>query len=291
MGGIGNQLFQFFAMYALAKRLRLTPIVCTRWFSDFHERTFLLANVIDLDGLGCSIALQEKHRYAEVSRTAYWYLHRRIPAPGKFIEREPYYDQRFEQVSGINWLVGYFQSYRYFEPIRSWVVSTLDHGLRRFCLSAGTMWEEKPPADVAIHIRLGDYLNARNRLRYGGFSATYLRGALEDVRSQIGRSPRVAVFSDSPAEARDLLRATFSDVEVSAPEQSIPFDGVRGAVDMLQMTRYPRLILANSSFSWWAGFLAHSRGARIYYQTPWTFRPHNDGRDLAVPGWKAIPRL
>ena len=50
-------------------------------------------------------------------------------------------------------------------------------------------------------------------------------------------------------------------------------------------------IIANSSFSWWAGWLGYSAEQIVIAPRPWYASPKLDARDLAVERWHYISRV
>jgi hypothetical protein len=131
---------------------------------------------------------------------------------------------------------------------------------------------------VAIHVRRGDFLT--NPEHYGILSAEYYRRALAIIPLEL-RSAKFFVFSDSPSAAHETLSqiSEFQFEYVSPPSDS-------NALESLILISLAKVqILANSTFSFWAGFLSKNTSLVCY--------PNKDkqGRDIAggIPeDWVAI---
>jgi hypothetical protein len=102
-----------------------------------------------------------------------------------------------------------------------------------------------------LHLRLGDYESSRV---HHHLSISYYKKAIQKAKS-LG-ALKVVVFSDDISKAREL----FSTQEFKSMEilffDSNPNNPWK---DLGSMSVCDGLILSNSTFSWWAGFLSGSR--------------------------------
>ena len=108
--------------------------------------------------------------------------------------------------------------------------------------------EIKNSQAVAVHLRQGDYLQLGHI--YGSSSLDFLKSALRELR----RSREVKntwLFTDTPSSIpEDVLR-------LLAPERVIGPEVLQRPIENMNlMSQACGLIAANSSFSWWAAFLA-----------------------------------
>jgi hypothetical protein len=132
-------------------------------------------------------------------------------------------------VNGMN-LDGYFQSEKYFEDcaddIRK-MFRTDDRPIRKAC---------------AVHVRRGDYLDLQGVLPV--LPMSYYQHAMFEVRNRWNIDEFI-VYSDDP----DWCKKEFSNVE-----------HVGVLEDFEAMQNYHCNIIANSTYSWWAAWLAgHDR--------------------------------
>lgn len=285
MGGLGNQLFQFFALRTAALRLSKQAVLDLSWFTDFGRRDFHLARLLDLHSMGIEVKPSSRFLRYPGSRKFKWWMCQRWPAPGKFIERGPYFDARINRESDLRSMVGYFQSWRYFARELNEVSELVRVGLKRHFAAAAEQGASCSSTDVAIHVRLGDYTSPRNRRIYGDVSVEYVRNALTTIRLELGRLPQALIYSDSPKEALETVETSCNGL---AEFRVAPSADPMTHLHMMASTHF--VVMTNSTLSWWAGLLADRSGSRVFCPTPWTMQPRNDGRDLFLPRWTAVDR-
>ena len=158
-GGLGNQLFQAAAGFALAKRLAGRLQLELTHFKSGALRAF----AIDRFALGAELI---QTRRSPIQR-----LRRRIGKllPGKFLKGGPgwsgdvfeehdyAYDPHIQDIDGDCYLRGYFQSYRYFEDCADLLRQALDP-------APGASKRAQAFADsfagetLSVHVRAGDFL-------------------------------------------------------------------------------------------------------------------------------------
>ena len=137
------------------------------------------------------------------------------------------YDNQFNPSNNSN-LMGYMQSEKWFETCEPKIRDVFE-------------WEQSSPKvdAVAIHVRRGDY----DGKYHNYLEESYYQKAMEIMRER-GHS-RFVVFSDDKAEAERITGAP-------AIDEDDPMMALR------MMSGYAGHIIANSSFSWWAAWLANS---------------------------------
>lgn len=137
----------------------------------------------------------------------------------------------------------------------------------------------KAPNAVAIHIRKGDYMS-KNLINFFGAvcSDAYYQNALSEIESRIA-DPHFYVFSNDVAEARRILgnrHATFIDWNKKKNSWQ----------DMALMSQFHHIIIANSTFSWWAAWLGDADNKHVI-RPP--FFVHNDpSSDIFPETWQMV---
>ncbi len=131
---------------------------------------------------------------------------------------------------------------------------------------------EPAPSAVAVHVRRTDY---KGRDGYLDMLPTYYyRAAAGQLRAH---SPiEFHVYGDDLRWAADYLPDGWQTRSYGDTVTDEPTDWA----DLMQMSRYRRIIVANSSYSWWAAWL--SDDAQVVAPDPWF------GRLIAVPS-PALP--
>lgn len=130
---------------------------------------------------------------------------------------------------------------------------------------------------VAVHIRRGDYLKPGISSIYGGIcTEEYYQKALNIISADI-ENPLYIFFSDDPRYVRNTYcLGNMVIVDWNKGENSI--------YDMYLMSRCKYMILANSTFSYWAARL-NENAERIYCPRRWTnCNPPN----IILDNWKRI---
>lgn len=101
---------------------------------------------------------------------------------------------------------------------------------------------------IAIHVRLGDYKNLGSI--YGRPDPNYYENAVNLITQRIGERP-IWLFSDEPELASQILGKHINISKVVDPNLS------DRAIEHLNLIgKCQGIVCANSSFSWWGGFLS-----------------------------------
>jgi len=201
-----------------------------------------------------------------------------------FQENDFSYDPRIEEISIGTSLIGYFQSWKYFQSISAELrTSILKHAPRSdwFQTEQRLLGGMKPW--IALHVRRGDYAEPFNAQFHGLTSRDYYETAIKSIESKLG-SCNVVLFSDEPDVAAELIGAIHPITRIiKAPDDSHPMESI------LLMSQANAIITANSSFSWWAAWLANLEPALTFAPDPWFASADKDERDLCPPQWVRLP--
>ncbi|MFF0264639.1 alpha-1,2-fucosyltransferase [Kribbella sp. NPDC004536] len=122
---------------------------------------------------------------------------------------------------------------------------------------------------IAVHVRRGDFLRFPDQ--FPVLPIDYYVRAFELA----GPGP-VAVFSDDPLWCGQVLVSRRDGVHVVPPAHEI--------AHLVLMSRFPRQIIANSTFSWWGAYLSGSEqviGPRTWFGPGIPY----DGSQLRISGW------
>lgn len=284
VGGLGNQMFQYAAGYALAQRLRARLLVDL----EFYERPRSLGGATprayELSQLGLTVPVCDGPTRNRLLRwRTIGKLLRRfdIPTPC-MVYKEPHfhYDPKWELLGGDVYVSGYFNSPRYFAECRQFLAAQF---LQRTSSMGGDnqrlLATMRGTPGVSMHVRRGDYVtNPRAAVHHGVCSAEYYVNALQHIRRQAAGAGDLFVFTDDPAWVRANL---FLNERYTLVEHNTGADSFN---DLLLMAACRHHIIANSSFSWWGAWLAQPGGVCVA-PARWFSKPGIDTRDLYPPGW------
>jgi hypothetical protein len=281
MGGLGNQMFAYAFALALRKRGRDARLDVTWHDRNRAHNGWELARIFPLDIPLCTV--EERDRLGDLSPSFGSRLRRKLLGErrGHFKERRPGYDERFLGIEGDAYLDGFWQSPRYHEGVETEIEAAFAFpaGLEpeaRACLEAA-----KGRRAVGVHVRRGDFLSSE--ALYGVCSESYYRLAVETALEG-ARDPLILFFSDDLDWCRDRLAPGRDAVYVDWNT------GPESWRDMRLMTMCERLVIANSSFSWWGARLGRSGRAERMIIAPsrWFGGELEDNPDIALPGWIRI---
>jgi len=279
MGGLGNQLFQYATAYALSKEQGRELVLDTRFFDSYT-----LHGGYKLDRLNIS---SRKLTNEECSYFPLWQIRllTRFPKLDCFF-RNWLLEKSFnfqilstKQDKSVN-LVGYWQSPKYFAKYRELLkieFSPKSSLNKHYQNHTSNIMEND---SVAIHIRRGDYLSNPNALAKHGVCTTgYYKAAIELIKKKY-KEPKFFFFSDDIAwtklEFADLLQ-NYHCTYVS---------GGTAEDDFWLMSKAKNHIIANSTFSWWAAWLAdHEENNIVICPDPWFDDQYINTDDLLPGSW------
>lgn len=287
-GGLGNQMFQYAAGRALADRLGAELLLDTRAFKHalafqaYTRRSYALAPF----SLRARLASA-----ADLKNWPLWVVEAgmRLRFVRPLFRRwhfEPSitYDASMLTLHQPVCLVGYWQSERYFIDAADRIRA--DFTLRQPLAgaNAGLLALARSDRSVGLHVRRGDFVSIDVAAQvHGQCSVDYYRRAIALLRERCPEC-RFLVFSDDPRWARAQLPLDPSAVFVTGNDPS-------PELDLALMSACKHHIIANSSFSWWAGWLGYSPDQIVIAPAPWYASPNLDARDLAVSRWQYISRV
>lgn len=273
IGGLGNQLFQYAAAKATAARLNAPLLLDTSRFRSERERDFLLPRFhIDTPQAG---------RLRTAGFRSFRVLNRLgLRTVTFYKERSLHHDDAFLRLNGHLYLSGYFQREEYFEPVadalrRELVLREEPDSMRRL----SERLRQGP--SVCLHVRRGDYFaRASTRSVFGVCTPAYYRRCVTRLRER-HEGLRFFVFSD------DLAWAQQHVVDDPAAFELVDDHGAQAPQhDLVLLSRGRHLVLSNSSFSWWAGWLNDGAGD-VLVPTRWNNTP-SLGSPSVRAGWVAV---
>jgi hypothetical protein len=269
-GGLGNQMFQ----YALGRCIAVTQ----------RRDLFLDDRALDINTPGTT-----PRKYAlDVFPIAARLVSRSTPDAVRgtslhsyVVEQRPGFCGDVLKPSPFTfvYLNGFWQSEAYFNAIAPTI-------RRDFRLSGVRSedggWEPAirgRRSPVCLHVRRQDYLAPHGR--YIGFvGAAYYRRAIDAIARRVAE-PHFFVFSDDIAWCEKSLTLKHPHSFVRHPSGNPS----HAAVDLRLMTLCDHFIIANSSFSWWAAWLSHSRRKIVVAPKRWFGGAPLDSSDLIPSAW------
>jgi hypothetical protein len=287
IGGLGNQLFQFAAGLAAARRTGTEFRVAVDMFDGYRlHQGYELTRAFAVAPPEASATEMQKclgPLRSKVVRRLLGHFMRGTLRQGRVVFQPTVtYWPGIRELGATAYLQGYWQSECYFADAAVEVRAAL---LFRSGPSAvNARWIERIEGcnSVSMHVRRGDYIrSSKSRKLYAECSPDYYREAM-DYMLQHHRDARFFVFSDEPEWALQLFADRSDIVEI--------VDHNRGAEsynDMRLMSRCRHNIIANSTFSWWAAWLGERPGKMIIAPRRW-LRPPGLDADMIPNRWTRV---
>jgi hypothetical protein len=275
-GGLGNQLFELAAGLALAARTGRRIVFNDHWLN--HPAPGETPRHYALDGLLTAAELAHSPMPRAASRLDIM-LRRRVR------ERTADDDALSRVRRRTNLVAGYFQRLGYVDEV--W--NELARRLRTSAQERHTrlVASVSKACYGAVHYRLGDYVhNAHASDFHGVTPPSYFAALIAEHRNERGLD-EWWVVSDEPEVAIELI----------GRDARLPRD-VRLSVggsdewdDLATLSGATVLGISNSSFSWWAGYVAErERSAHVVAPRPWFADAATREPPLFPPTWQRLER-
>lgn len=242
--GLGNQLFMYACGYAIAKILKKPLSLDLSYLDNSSLRKY------ELDKLNIKYEFifttrKLKHYPLRVAYRKLYHTWLRIRGFLFFKEKQTYtYNPDIEQLKDKTYLYGYWQTEKYFKDYRSDILKMFTPN---YPLSTGCKeYIEKVQQcnSIAIHVRRGDYVNLGICL-----DQSYYHQAILKMEERI-ETPQYFIFSDDIEYAKQFFKEEngyFTYVQYQSENATIE--------DLFIMKSCKHIVMANSSYSWWAAWL------------------------------------
>jgi len=270
-GGLGNQMFQYAAGIALAKKLKTRLYLNLQWFEEVAANPGLTLRIYELDGFGIE----------PTSMNPYDKIASRLKPPEVFKESSLDFNPAFKDLSGNIILDGYWQSYKYFESYRDIVLGAFKFPDRISKQNRELLDDISRSESVSVHVRRGDYNTKVGRNYHGLIPMGYYKQALSKIGPAI-KNPSLFIFSDD-------IEWCKKNIKFGLPITFIDSNGPNSGVeDMRLMSACKHNIIANSSFSWWAAWLNQNPQKKVFAPKRWFVSIEANLDDRAPKDWRII---
>ncbi len=256
MGGLGNQMFQ----YAYAKSLLHLGYNVKIDINSFYEgqpkkSKKLAKRKYQLNFYNITIPIATETDIHEFYKK--FFFHKllkkrkyRVYPKDSFIEKTLSFDKQFMHPPQHSYIIGYFQNENYFKQIKSVILNNFSiKGKLSHYSKTVEQQIIQSPTSCSLHIRRGDFLTAKSSdIRYHELcSLDYYYKAIDIIKNKNGNT-KFFIFSDDLDWVKRNLKIANS-IFVSSNYERIPHE------DIFLMSQCNHNIIANSSFSWWGGYL------------------------------------
>lgn len=285
-GGLGNQLFQYATARQLGLQLERPVLADLTWFGNIQPGETPRVPLLSHFHLPVSFVHSDggPAQFAEPAAN----LWQSITRPVRVIkERQPFrYDRRLPALahrSRLAYLVGYWQSFRYFEEARPQLLEDLRPLAAAAPHYADIAARIEACPSVMVHVRRGDYVQSASASKvHGALPLDYYRRALDLVRSRVEHA-HLFFFSDDIEWVREHLK---TDLPSEYVANAASDTAVIAELGLMQRCRHH--VIANSSLSWWGAWLADRQGQLVIAPRCWLKSSSLDLDDLLPPTWHTL---
>ena len=290
IGGLGNQMFQY--AFALSLKERCADDLVFIDTSHFHY-VYLkklgpinMHNGYEVEKVFPNVSLNHAN-WKQLIKVS-WYcpnfilsriVRKYMPARrGEYLQPVRQYFEYHPEVYDIKedtYFDGQWSSIRYYEPIKDKLQKAFAHPepdeINRMYIK-----NMEGSESVGIHIRRGDYLQDPDFR--GICELDYYKRGIAEIEKD-GLKHTFYIFSNDMKWCQENICPLLNKHEVVMVKENV---GGKSCWDMHLMSHCKNLIIANSSFSWWAAFL-NNRGGRIIAPSKWVNRDAN--YDIWADNW------
>jgi hypothetical protein len=269
-GGLGNQMFQYAAALGLAHYVPGAQVECdTVYLDDRFPRLNFAHRELALDVFAVDLRLTKLSTVAK-----------RAPLPGVWlgldalgrtlrhraglsseVSDDAYaaYLSRLADVTAQAgrgprelYLSGYYQTHQTFKHAAASVRAAFSFARPAEPTVAELLRQVECVSSVSIHVRRGDYLNAKNARVYELQDANYYRRAVEAICESMP-DPFFYVFSDDESWCRNNL--AFLRPRVAFVPSDAHIAGYKASGHLRLMAACKGHVISNSTYSWWGAWL------------------------------------
>jgi glycosyl transferase family 11 len=278
IGGLGNQLFQ----YALGRRLAHKHGVPLKLDITGFDTYKLHAYSLSHFNLNASVATPEDLR--PFSRSLTGRISRRLQSyrPVRWrrwiVEPHVHFAPEILQAGSYVYLEGHWQSEKYFSDVGALLRDEIRVMTSPRGLDAELARDIQRSCAVAMHVRRGDYMTNST---HGLCSIEYYAEGMRRIR-RIEPQAHFFVFSDDPQWAAEALSADAAVTVVGHNGANRNYEDFR----LMSMCRH--FVIANSTFSWWAAWVATHPAKIVIAPRRWFATGLVDGSDVVPESWVRI---
>jgi hypothetical protein len=284
MGGLGNQLFQYAFGRCLATQWNTELVLDVDFLLDRTERENFVFRDFDLD----LFQLKSYHIFDNATKTKF-YKKSIFKKPNIEITEKGFnFSKLSSNLKNRNvYLEGYWQSFKYFDEI--------SFELRKELQFRNPLSEEqfnlskkiKQTKSICINFRRTDFVTIPTAIQTHGIpSLDYYYKAIELIKENVGSDIEIFVFSDDI----EWCKEQFHVKEITHFVSHALYKGERFSAYLQLMTFCKHFIIPNSTFGWWAAWLAKNEDKIVITPQKWFLDPvlQAQTQDLRPETWITI---
>jgi hypothetical protein len=271
-GGLGNQMFQYAVGRQVADRHKTIAKLDVSNFEIYQYRHYSLHCFHICEYIATRAEVESLYRESKLLTNLFarkimgrFGIERRYFFRSPFLveEKSLSFDATPLQRNGDMYLMGYWQSEKYFYKIRELLLCEFEVKYKQDRHSREISDVIQSTNSISLHVRRADYVqNPHYNKIYGTCDQDYYSRAIQHIVERVS-SPHFFLFSDDPDWVKRELKLEFpaTVIEHNGPERSYE--------DLRLMSQCQHNIIANSSFSWWGAWLNQNPHKIVVAPTRW----------------------
>jgi hypothetical protein len=280
--GLGNQLFQYAAGLALARRLGAELLLDTSSYETDSLRNYQLGNF----NISARLAGRFRCRWEnQLRRKTFAPVRWPLRLAGSRLvswhvsDRQQGFDDRLGKLTGNIFLTGYWQSELFFAGIRETLLNEFTFKDEPDAANRRIQARISAANAVGVHVRRGDFVTTDIGQRHHGVCGLdYYQAAFAHYQARFS-DLEFFIFSDDPA----WVSANFPDF---GPTTIVAHNfGRNDAEDFRLLMHCRHFIVANSTFSWWAAWLGKAADKSIIAPRRWYASDKLSEKNLVPAAW------
>ena len=289
-GGLGNQLFQYAFGKSLSKKLSANLMfeIESGFKNDIFKREYALGDL----GLNPNIISNfDEVSQLTVSTSLLGKLYRRLnlylPESSQFYYRERkkfWFDEDTLKIKNDTFFEGYWQNYNYFKDIISDIRLEINNG---YCYKndhVTNLLNNKNT--VAVHMRyphafVDGKVHKGTKTHFCSLDFNYFKKAIYEMKSRVP-DPFFCFFSDNIEWAKKEIHHANLGIEYEF------IDTENAISDFQLMHQCNHFVISNSTFSWWAAYLANRPNKQVVSPKNWINEVDFVAMDFFPADWHLI---
>lgn len=255
-GGYGNQLFCYAFGYAQAKRNHAKLYLD----SSMQDNGIVKDRKMEIFNLKIEYDKRISYHYSKKKICRYLCINRlcKKNAIGwltrVYNEKQAFvYEPDIRNCNVSTYYDGFWQSYHYFDEYRDDIIRMYVDQQEKSTSVQKLVQEQQKCESVAVHVRRGDYVGLNWSL-----PMNYYEKAMEKMQEILGKDVEFYIYSDDNEYVREYF--SNSKFNIKMPQ----YDSKNKVIDdMYLMSNCKNMIIANSSYSWWAAYLNKNEKKKI----------------------------
>ncbi len=281
-GGLGNQLFQISTTISYSLKNKKKAI-------------FLNQDYLGILPIGTNASKM-------TPRKTYWndflsslkrrYVKDELPAMMTLKEKQFHHYELGPPIYENRMLVGYFQSYKYFEEHKDLLYYI--YGIDRNKENLKKIYDPENKINfsdyISLHFRIGDYINVQQF--HPILNEQYYIDSLYAILKNNENSDNLKILYFYEEKDKEIVNNKIKILQEMFPNNEfIAVDNtLQDWQQLLLMSLCKYNIIANSTFSWWGAYFNKNEDKKVYYPSLWfgELKKYLITDDLFYPDWIKI---